>query len=53
MRSRTAARKTALTVLKAVRVVLAASLCVVVKLVTQLWTSPGLMAPKARFSHVG
>lgn len=53
MRSRTAARKTALTVLKTVRVVLAASPCVVVRLATQLCTSPGLMAPSARFSQAG
>lgn len=52
IRSRTAARKTALTVLKTVRVVLAASLSVDVRPVTQLWTSPGLTAPSARRSQI-
>lgn len=53
MRSRTAARKTALTVLKMLREVLAASLWVVVRLVIQLCTSPGLIARSARFSQTG
>jgi hypothetical protein len=53
MRSRTAALKTALTVLKTVRAVLAASLCVDVRLVTQLWMSPGLMPPSVRLSQAG
>ncbi|SDB93174.1 hypothetical protein F610DRAFT_00524 [Streptomyces sp. LaPpAH-199] len=43
----------ALTVLKTVREVLAASPCVMVRLVTQLCTSPGLIVPSDRFSQAG